>query len=262
MSRFAKVALTLVLVALVAVPPSAHAQFAVYDAKADVEAFLRRMELIKQLAELRATYKTVSTHLYQYQQELAQIHTMWRYRGSYARSWLLAATAERDPNTNGFIRRLNDGLEREMAKAHADAVRRRLRMRGQAPRGDFEQYKVNSAQVELFDVTGIDAMRTLGTWRNELAQRDAQLAQLERDMIDDKMSEKALLQKMSMAQMMLAHQQRDTQRLLASMLQLQLISAQEARDQRAQAMNAQYTKVTEFRRTMAAFSSPEVPYGW
>ena len=97
------------------------------------------------------------------------------------------------------------------------------------------------ASVELSDGANVTAMATLGAIRNNAANLETQIGNLEQDSLSgdpDLNTEVSVLNKINSADVLNLRSVQDTNKLLASLLELQTVAAKQQREATTNAINA------------------------
>jgi hypothetical protein len=237
----------LVLVVLLGVGAgTASAQFGfggiVFDPTNYANALLRYAQLVQQLAQLRQTYFQI---LNQYNLALAMSQNLRnmpaRYRAQFS-AWRNGAALDVYGNTDGWIGGVNTG---NVGGGYQQAT---TQLAVYEPNyletmDPLELSRVHSqyASVELADGANSTAMASIGTIRANAPNLEAQLRNLENDSLSDDPnlnSEVSVLNKINAANVLTLRSVQDTNKLLASLLEVQTVLSKQQREATTNAINA------------------------
>jgi len=224
---------------------TASAQFGfgiVYDPTNYANAVLRYSQLVQQLAQLRRTYQQIVT---QYNLALAMSQNLrnmpTRYRAQFS-EWRNGAASNTYGNTAGWITGINTG---NVGGGYQQATTQ-LGLYQQdhlASMDPVELSRVQSqyASVELADGANSTAMASIGTIRGNAQNLEGQLQNLENDSLSgdpDLNSEVKVLNKINAANVLTLRSVQDSNKLLASLLEIQTVLAKQQREATTNAINA------------------------
>jgi len=225
---------------------SASAQFGfggiVYDPTNYANAVLRYAQLVQQLAQLRQTYMQI---LNQYNLALAMSQNLKnmpaRYRAQFS-AWRNGAALDTYGNTSGWIAGVNTGnIGQGYQQATTQlAVYDPNYLQTMDP-SELSRVHSQYASVELADGANSTAMASIGTMRANASNLEAQLRNLENDSFSDDPSlnsEVSVLNKINAANVLTLRSVQDTNKLLASLLEVQTVLAKQQREATTNTINA------------------------
>jgi hypothetical protein len=244
-----------ILIALFAVSFStavASAQFGgiVYDPTNYANALLRYQQLVQQLAQLRQTYQQI---LNQYNLALAMSQNLRnmpeRYRAQFS-LWRNGRALDAYGNTGAWITGVNTGA---VAGGYQQATTQLNLYQPDylASMDAAELARVQSqyASVELADGANTTAMASIGTIREHAQNVEAQLGNLEDDSLSadpELNTEVSVLNKINAANVLTLRSVQDTNKLLASLLEIQTISSKQQREATTNTIDADITRRANF----------------
>jgi len=223
---------------------TASAQFGgiVYDPTNYANAVLRYGQLVQQLAQLKQTYQQILT---QYNLALAMSQNLRnmpaRYRAQFSQ-WRNGAALNTYGNTGGWITGVNTG---NVGGGYQQATTPlgRYQQDHLASMDAVELSRVQSqyASVELTDGANSTAMASIGTIRGNAQNLETQLRNLENDSLSgdaDLNTEVSVLNKINAANVLTLRSVQDSNKLLASLLEIQTVLAKQQREATTNAINA------------------------
>jgi hypothetical protein len=233
-----------VLLTMGLVVGTASAQFGgvVYDPTNYHNALLRYYQLQQHLVQLQKTYAQIVS---QYNLAMAMakhVHNMpARYRATFSQ-WRNATALNTYGNTNGWIAGINTG---NVNGGYQLSTTQLLQYNPNHLSGmdSDEQSRVKSqyASVELSDGANLEAMAAIGAIRENSQNVEAQMANLERDSFSDDSdlnSEVSVLNKINAASVLTLRSVQDSNKLLTSLLEQQVILAKQQRESTTNSINA------------------------
>jgi hypothetical protein len=233
-----------VLLAMGLAAGTASAQFGgvVYDPTNYHNALLRYYQLQQHLVQLQKTYAQIVS---QYNLAMAMakhVHNMpARYRATFSQ-WRNATALNTYGNTNGWIAGINTG---NVNGGYQLSTTQLLQYNPNHLSGmdSDEQSRVKSqyASVELSDGANLEAMAAIGAIRENSQNVEAQIANLERDSFSDDPdlnSEVSVLNKINAASVLTLRSVQDSNKLLTSLLEQQVILAKQQRESTTNSINA------------------------
>jgi hypothetical protein len=239
-----------VLLAVALFVTAASAQFdlggIVYDPTNYANAVLRYQQLVQQLAQLRQTYQQI---LNQYNLALAMSQNLRnmpeRYRAEFSQ-WRNGAALDVFGNTAGWINGVNTGVlgggyqqaTTQLALYEPDYL---------ASMDALELSRVQSqyASVELADGANATAIDSIGSIRANAQVTEAKIGNLEDDSLSgdpDLNSEVSVLNKINATDVMTLRSLQDSNKLLASLLEIQTVLAKQQRESTANIIAADITR--------------------
>ncbi len=209
---------------------TASAQFGgvVYDPTNYQNALLRYYQLQQHLVQLQRTYAQIVGSYNLALQMSRNLHNMpARYRAQFSNWRNVTAT------NNGYLSATTQlGLYNQASLAGMPG---------------YEQARVKSqyASVELADGANMNALSTIGAIRGNAATLEARLNNLEQDSLSDDESlnsEVAVLNKINATNVLTLRSIQDSNKLLASLLEQQTITAKQQRESTTNAINAEISR--------------------
>jgi len=220
---------------------TASAQFGglvVYDPTNYASALLRYFELQQQLLQLTNSLALAV-------QMAKNIQNMpARYRALFS-IWRNSVAQDTYGNTGGWINGINSGQLPAVNAGYQQATTQLLpydagALGGMTP-DELARVESQYASVELSDGANVTAMATLGAIRDTAANLETQIGNLEQDSLSgdpDLNTEISVLNKINNANVLNLRSVQDTNKLLASLVELQTIAAKQQREATANAINA------------------------
>jgi hypothetical protein len=231
---------------------TATAQFGgiVYDPTNYQNALLRYFQLQQHLVQLQQTYALAIQMARNLQNMPA------RYRAQFS-AWRNGSALDTYGNTAGWITGINTGAVGEGYQQATTQVRP-YEPDYLASMDPVELSRVESqyASVELADGANSTAMASIGTIRGNAQNVEGQLHNLEDDSLSgdpDLNTEVSVLNKINAANVLTLRSVQDTNKLIASLLEIQTVLAKQQRESTVNAINADIT-----RRATAAGNLAEV----
>jgi hypothetical protein len=227
---------------------TASAQFGgvVYDPTNYHNALLRYFQLQQHLMQLQQTYAKVLSH-YNLALKMAQnIQNMpARYHAMFSQ-WRNGSAVNTYGNTAGWISGVNTGA---VGGGYQQATTQlSLYDGGHLSSMDaLERSRVQSqyASVELADGANAAAMATIGSIRGNAMNLERQMGNLENDSLSsdpDLNTEVSVLNKINAANILTLRSVQDSNKLLASLLEVQTVLAKQQREATSNAINADITR--------------------
>jgi hypothetical protein len=233
-----------VLLAMCLVVGTASAQFGgvVYDPTNYHNALLRYYQLQQHLVQLQRTYAQIVS---QYNLALAMsrnVHNMpARYRATFSQ-WRNVSALNTYGNTGGWVTSINTGnLNGGYQQATTQLLEYDPNHLSAMDSDELSRVKSQYASVELSDGANVEAMAAIGAIRENAQNVEAQIANLERDSLSDDPdlnSEVSVLNKINATNVLTLRSVQDTNKLLASLLEHQIILAKQQREGTANTINA------------------------
>jgi hypothetical protein len=223
---------------------TASAQFGgvVYDPTNYHNALLRYYQLQQHLVQLQQTYAKVLSHYNLALQMARNLENMpARYRAMFSQ-WRNGSALNTYGNTAGWITGVNTGA---VGGGYRQATTQlSLYDDGHLSSMDaLERSRVQSqyASVELADGANAAAMATIGSIRGSAWNVERQLGNLENDSLSsdpDLNTEVSVLNKINAANVLTLRSVQDSNKLLASLLEVQTVLAKQQREATGNAINA------------------------
>jgi len=251
-----KIALITLLLALTVSP--AFAQLGggiVFDPTNYKNAVLRYLQLQQQLQQLQQSY---NLHMQQYQFIQGQARQLQgmvgRYRAQFSQ-WQNLTAGNTLGNTNWWLNGVNTG-DYGTAKQGYGQVNRSLG----SPAGvnTYDSLKQAYGLEELSDGSTINGMATIGQLRRNAQQLELHIKQLEDDSLSsapDLNTQIAVLNKINAANVLLVRTMQDTNKLLAALLEQQLVTTERNRASSVGSINAELYRQQHFGEVMSFTSS-------
>ena len=227
---------------------TASAQFGgvVYDPTNYHNALLRYYQLQQHLVQLQQTYSKVLAHYNLAMQMARSIQNMpVRYRALFSQ-WRNGSALNTFGNTGGWITGVNTGT---VGGGYQQATTQlSLYDGGHLSSMDaLERSRVQSqyASVELADGANAAAMATIGSIRGSAWNVERQMGNLENDSLSSDPglnSEVSVLNKINAANVLTLRSVQDSNKLLASLLEVQTVLAKQQREATSNAINADITR--------------------
>ena len=220
---------------------TASAQFGglvVYDPTNYANALLRYLELQQQLLQLTNSL-ALALQMAKNIQNMPE-----RYQALFS-IWRNGVAQDTYGNTGGWINGINSGQVPVVNAGYQQATTQLVPYNAEvlAAMTPDELARVESqyASVELSDGANVTAMATLGAIRNNAANIETQIGNLEQDSLSadpDLNTEVSVLNKINNADVLNLRSVQDTNKLLASLLELQTVAAKQHRETTANAIYA------------------------
>jgi hypothetical protein len=237
-----------VLLVLILCVGTASAQFGsgiVYDPTNYQNAILRYQQLQQQLLQLQKSYAQITNQLNLAMQMAQFVKNMpARYRALFSQ-WRNVTSLNTFGNTGSWISGINSGLLPNINAGYQKATTLLLpyspdHLSGMDP---FELERVQSqyASVQLVDGANVNAMATIGAIRGSAEDIQTQIGNLEQDSFSsdsDLNSEVSVLNKINAAGVLTLRTVQDSNKILASLLEMQTIIAKQQRESMTNSINA------------------------
>jgi len=229
----------------------------VFDPSVYAQAVQQLIQLEQQYVQLVQTYQMVRN---QYEQTVRMAQRVpvdmgARYRAA-ATGWKPSFAANTYGMTAGWVSAINSG--QDVAAGYWQAAQA-LDDYGQAlrniPPDQLSRVKTGYATVELTDGTNLAAMETIGRLRANAPAVETAIQGLEDDSLSsapDMNTEIAVLNKINAAGLIAVRSSRDTNQLLVTLAEQQILEAKRKRDAEAQAIHNHIRFVSDGKAVMAA----------
>ncbi len=213
----------------------------VFDPSVYLEAVSEVSQLIQQYNQLVQTYQMITN---QYNQMLWMAKelpgNLARFRAIQT-PWFLSAATNTYGTTGGWIGAINTGTNvfggyqraTEQLMPYGAAL-------ANVPADQLDRLEKHYATIELTDGANQDGMETIGTLRNNAPEVEAAIQSLENDSLDSDPNyntEIAVLEKINAATVVALRNGQDTNKLLTTVAEQQLIEAKRQRDAEVKAIN-------------------------
>ncbi len=210
----------------------------VYDPTNYANALLRYFELQQQLLQLTNSLALALQMAKSLQNMPA------RYQALFS-IWRNGVALDTYGNTGGWVNGVNSGQVPVVNAGYRQATTQLLpydpgTLAAMTP-DELARVESQYASVELSDGANVTAMATLGAIRNNAANIETQIGNLEQDSLSadpDLNTEVSVLNKINTANVLNLRSLQDTNKLLASLLELQTVAAKQQREGTANAINA------------------------
>lgn len=224
---------------------AASAQFGsgiVYDPTNYHNAVLRYLQLQQHLMQLQQTYAKVLAHYNLALQMARSIQNMpARYRALFSQ-WRNGSALNTFGNTAGWTTGINTGnigggyqlATTQLLPYHPDHL-------STMDANELSRVRSQYASVQLTDGANLTAMETIGSIRSSASNVQAQMTNLENDSLSgdaDLNTEVSVLNKINAASVLTLRSIQDSNKLLASLLEQQVVSAKQQREMTTNAINA------------------------
>jgi hypothetical protein len=241
-----KILVLLLIVGLAVGTASAQFGGVVYDPTNYHNALLRYFQLQQHLVQLQQTYAKVLSHYHLALQMARSIENMpARYRAMFSQ-WRNGSALNTYGNTAGWITGINTGA---VGGGYQQATTQlSLYDGGHLSSMDaLERSRVQSqyASVELADGANAAALATIGSIRGSARNVERQMGNLEDDSLSSDPglnSEVSVLNKINAANVLTLRSVQDSNKLLASLLEVQTVLAKQQREATSNAINADITR--------------------
>jgi hypothetical protein len=232
-----RILIALVVISLAAARAGAQlGGLVVFDPTNYANALLRYLELQQQLLELTNSF----TLALQMAKDIPNMTA--RYRALFS-IWRNGIAQDTYGNTAGWINGINTG--QAVNAGYQQATTQLLPYDGAALAAmtpdELSRVESQYASVELSDGANQTAMATIGAIRSNAANLEAQIGNLEQDSLSgdpDLNTEISVLNKINNASVLTLRSAQDTNKLLASLLELQTVAAKRQRELTANSINA------------------------
>ena len=256
----------LILAALTALAPAAHAQFGsgiVFDPTQSAHA-IQQIEQASQMYTTAVATRNQIVTMYNLAYQMAQLPQNFgaRYRADWSQWTSLPAPANTYGNTAALVNALNYGALVNAQQGYNSAY---VQVQNY-PSGNYSSLDSRTqatvanqyATSELAQATTTNTLATLGNIRSNSQSFATQLANLESDTFSTdpgQQTEAALLGKINSATLLQIHSQQDTNQLLMSSIQQQLIAQKQQIDAQNRAINNAIYFQQNFSNTMQNVNS-------
>jgi hypothetical protein len=230
----------------------------VYDPTNFHNALLRYYQLQQHLIQLQKSYTQITNHLNLALRMAEFIKNMpARYRALFSQ-WRNVTSLNTFGNTGSWISGINSGLLPNINTGYQRSTTQLLpynpdHLSGMDP---FELERVQSqyASVELTDGANMNAMATIGSIRGSAPGIQTQIGNLENDSFSGDSglnSEVSVLNKINAAGVLTLRTVQDSNKILASLLEMQTILAKQQRESMTNAINTDIQRQANFSGNIA-----------
>lgn len=250
--------IAIISILMVAFISPTFAQFGngiVFDPTNYKNAVLRYLQLEQQLQQLQQTYN-LYTQQYQFLRGQAQQlqNMVARYRADFAQ-WSNLTAANTMGNTSWWVSGINTGNYATAQQGYGQ-----LNIALSAPPAIINSQGLKNAYglEQLSDGSTINAMTTIGQLRANAQQLELHIKQLEDDSLSSAPNlntQLAALNKINAANVLLVRTMQDTNKLLASLLEQQLITTERTRTSAVSGINSGLYRQQNYARMMSFTNS-------
>ena len=255
-----------ILPVILALAPAARAQFGggiVYDPTQSAHA-IQQIEQGSQLYTTAVATRNQIVTMYNLAYQMSQLpqNLGARYRADWSQWTNLQSTPNTSGNTAALVNALNYGALTSAQQGYSSAY-----VQAQSyPSGNYSSLDSRTqatvanqyATSELAQTTTTNALATLGTIRSDSQSFATKLANLESDTFStdpSQQTEAALLGKINSATLLQIHSQQDTNQLLMTSIQQQLVAQKQQIDAQNRALNNSIYFQQNFPTTMQNVNS-------
>ena len=218
----------------------------VYDPTNYHNALLRYYQLQQHLVQLQKTYAQVVSQYNLAVSMARHVHNMpARYRALFSQ-WRNATALNTYGNTGGWIAGINTG---NLGGGYQQSTTQLLQYNpdhlSAMDSDELSRVKSQYASVQLSDGANLEAMATIGAIRDRAQIAEAQIANLEQDSFSDDSdlnSEVSVLNKINATSVLTLRTVQESNKLLASLLEQQLILAKQQREAMTNGINAEINR--------------------
>ncbi len=237
-----KIFIALLVVGLSVSTTSAQFGGVVYDPTNYHNALLRYFQLQQHLVELQKSYAQLVSQYNLALQMARNIQNMQaRYRAQFSQ-WRSGSALNTFGNTSGWITGINTG---NVSGGYQLSTTQLFPYNPDHLSGmdvnELSRVRSQYASVELADGANLTAMATLGSIRNNALNLEMQMGNLERDSFSadsDLNTEVSVLNKINAANVLTLRSIQDSNKLLASLLEQQVVSSKQQREMTTNSINA------------------------
>ncbi|MGB6875578.1 MAG: hypothetical protein WBD87_06045 [Candidatus Acidiferrales bacterium] len=228
---------------------TASAQFGfgiVYDPTNYANAVLRYSQLVQQLNQLRQTYTQIMQQYNLAVQMARNIQNMpARYRAQFS-NWRNVVAPNTYGNTGTWVNGMNTGSAGAVSAGYQQATVPLLQYNSQELTGmtpdELDRVRSQYASVELADGANVTSMATIGAIRNDAQNIENQMNNLEQDSLSNNPNlntEVSVLNKINATNVLTLRTLQDSNKLLLSLLEQNVIAAKQQREATANSINAE-----------------------
>jgi hypothetical protein len=244
---------------------TASAQFGfgiVYDPTNYANAVLRYSQLVQQLNQLRQTYTQIVQQYNLAVQMARNLQNMpARYQAQFSQ-WRNVVAPNTYGNTGTWVNGMNTGLPNTVNTGYQLATTPLLQYNGQVLSGmtpdDLNRVKSQYASVELSDGANVTAMAAIGAIRDNAQTIQNQINNLEQDSLSSDPNlntEVSVLNKINAANVLTLRTLQDSNKLLLSLLEQNVIAAKQQRETTANSINTDIARQATLAGNLAQVTS-------
>lgn len=223
----------------------------VFDPTNYKNAVLRYLQLQQQLQQLQQTY---SLYMQQYQFLQGQARQLQgmvgRYRAQFSQ-WQNLTASNTLGNTSWWVSGINSG---DYGTAKQGYGQINMTLGNPAGVNTYDSLKRAYGLEELSDGSTVNGMATIGKLRQNAQQLELHIKQLEDDSLSsapDLNTQIAVLNKINAANVLLVRTMQDTNKLLAALLEQQLVTSERNRASSVGSINAELYRQQHFADVMS-----------
>src|SRR5882757_5418481 len=217
----------------------------VYDPTNYHNALLRYYQLQQHLMQLQKSYAKITSHLNLALQMAKFVQNMpARYRAVFSQ-WRNVTSLNTFGNTSSWISGINSGLPPNINTGYQMSTTQLLPYSADhlslMDASQLERVQSQYASVQLVDGANLNAMATIGAIRGSAQDIQTQIGNLEQDSFSSDSglnSEVSVLNKINAAGVLTLRTLQDSNKLLASLLEMQTILAKQQRESTTNSINA------------------------
>src|SRR5277367_6401140 len=217
----------------------------VYDPTNYHNALLRYCQLQQHLIQLQQSYAKITSHLNLALQMARFVQNMpARYRALFSQ-WRNVTSLNTFGNTGSWISGINSGLLPNINTGYQKSTTQLLPYSADHLSGmdasQLERVQSQYATIQLVDGANVNAMATIGSIRGGAQNVQTQIGNLEQDSFSGDSglnSEVSVLNKINAAGVLTLRTLQDSNKILASLLEMQTITAKQQRESMTNSINA------------------------
>src|SRR5271154_212329 len=253
-----------VLLILILCASTASAQFGVvYDPTNYQNALLRYYQLQQHLIQLQQSYAKITSQLNLALQMAQFVKNMpARYRAAFSQ-WRNVTSLNTFGNTGSWISGINSGLLPNINTGYQRSTTQLLPYSADHLSGmdasQLERVQSQYASVQLVDGANVNAMATIGSIRGSAQDIQTQIGNLEQDSFSSDSglnSEVSVLNKINAAGVLTLRTVQDSNKILASLLEMQTIIAKQQRESMTNSINADIQRQASLSANMTQMTGP------
>jgi hypothetical protein len=222
----------------------------------------RYSQLVQQLAQLRQTYVQIVAR-YDLALRMAQnLQNMpARYRAQFS-NWRNVVAPDTYGNTGTWVTGMNTGAAGAVNAGYQQATVPLLQYNSQELNGmtpdELDRVKSQYASVELADGANVTSMATIGAIRDDAQNIENQINNLEQDSLSgdpNLNTEIGVLNKINATNVLTLRTLQDSNKLLLSLLEQNVIAAKQQREETANSINAEIERRATLAGNLAQVTS-------
>src|ERR1019366_439301 len=229
----------------------------VFDPSNYAQAIRSFIQLQQQYAQLVQIYQQSRQQYAQmiWMAKSVPVNMRTRYR-TLVTPWTSSTATNTYGTTSGWVSAINTGGA--VSEGYSQAVQKLDEYGaalGNIPPEQLERVKTSYGTVELTDAANLEALETIGRVRANAPAHENTLQALEDDSLSsdpDMNTEIAVLNKINAASLIGLRNNQDTNKLLVSLAESQIVTGKRTRDAEAQAINQHVRFMTEGKAVLAS----------